>query len=211
MNADTVAEHFPNDTNLHEMTVMHDQGLFRCIRFARPASSTYRFTLTTWPGYLSITGDCDDFVFARLPDMFEFFREKRVNPSYWAEKVVAISKHGGLTSFSPEYYRTAIVSDFRAAYPPGTPDRMDAWQDVRWELLDGEPSTVAEAIDLACSYRDPNGKRPFNEFWDHTLDEPAYGFLWACHAIRWGVEQYYAATASANDNAPAVATQAGAA
>lgn len=206
MNIDTVAKRFPGDTATHEMTILKDDGLFRCIRFARPQSSTYAFTLTTWPGYLAITGDCDDFVFRRLNDMFEFFREKKINPSYWGEKAVAVARHGGLKSFSPEYYRAAIVRDFREAYPQGTPDRMKIWEGVRWELLEhGEPSSVDEAFTKACGYEDKNGKAPFSDFWDHRLDEPAYGFLWACHAIRWGIARYDAARA-ANDNDP---TQAG--
>ena len=206
-NEETINERFPMDTADHQMTVLLDHGKHRHIQFSRPGSSTYRFNLVTWPGYLAITGDCDDFVFRRLDDMFEFFREKRVNPSYWGEKAVAVSKHGGLSSFSPERYRQAVYSDFQASYPFGEPGKLKAWRDVRWDLLEyNEPSSTSEAINKACGYTDANGNSPFDEFWDHHLDEPSYGFLWACHAIRWGIEQYDLLVAApqpaSNDNAP---------
>jgi hypothetical protein len=91
-----VAERFAADVAEHEMTIFRDDGLYRHLRFVRTAvnektgkpelSSLYWFDLITWPGHLAIDGDMDGFMFARTEDMFEFFRGKRINPSYWAEK-----------------------------------------------------------------------------------------------------------------------------
>jgi hypothetical protein len=92
-----IAERFAADTAQHEMTVLRDDGLYRHLQFVRVApspktgkperSSFYWFELVTWPGHLAITGDCGTYVFARIEDMFGFFRGHRVNPGYWAEKV----------------------------------------------------------------------------------------------------------------------------
>src|SRR5580692_6155935 len=99
MSASDVAECFQRDTANHEMTVLHDDGLYRHLRFMQvitdeltgkqSRSSFYWFDLVTWPGNLVINGDMETFAFARSDDMFGFFRGDRINPGYWAEKVRA--------------------------------------------------------------------------------------------------------------------------
>ncbi len=88
------AARFAADTAKHKMTVLHDDGLYRHLRFQAPGTGFYWFDLVTWPGRLAFTGDMDGYVFARTTDMFEFFRTgsitadnpNRINPGYWAEK-----------------------------------------------------------------------------------------------------------------------------
>lgn len=90
---------FLRDVKDHVMEIRQDDGLYRSIRFQKPGRWTYGFDITTWPGYLCISGDMGCFVFARLPDMFEFFRGQKphikgdktlgINLGYWAEKVQA--------------------------------------------------------------------------------------------------------------------------
>ena len=79
----------------HEMTVLHDDGLYRHLRFTamhlcndaewRTTNGFYWFDLATWPGTLTINGDCGTYTFSRTTDMFEFFRSRygisTVNPS----------------------------------------------------------------------------------------------------------------------------------
>lgn len=73
----------------HRMTVLHDDGLYRHLRFANPEFGEYWFELATWPGHLAITGDIGANVFARDTDMIAFFAgAARINPSYWSEKIV---------------------------------------------------------------------------------------------------------------------------
>lgn len=91
------------DVRDHVMTIELDQGVHRSILFKQPRSSAYHFRLITWPGHLAISGDCEDFIFARLRDMFEFFRyagpayerDDRINEGYWAEKLTAIGGRCG--------------------------------------------------------------------------------------------------------------------
>src|ERR1039457_99476 len=86
--AEAARERFERDTAEHEMTVIHDDGLYRHLRFQKPGSWIYGYDIVTWPGYLAITGDAGEYMFARLPDMFEFFAgNDRINPQYWAEKL----------------------------------------------------------------------------------------------------------------------------
>lgn len=84
------AERFAADTTNHQMTVLRDDGLYRHLRFVNPDSGLYWFELVTWPGRLAFNGDMDGFTFARVDDMFTFFRsgsQYGINPGYWAEKV----------------------------------------------------------------------------------------------------------------------------
>ncbi|MBM0203232.1 hypothetical protein JNW90_09010 [Micromonospora sp. STR1s_5] len=86
-----LANRFKRDTANHAMTVLHDDGLYRHLRLADPKSSFYWFEIITWPGSLTVRGDCGGFMFSRISDMFEFFRSNgnthRINPGYWAEKM----------------------------------------------------------------------------------------------------------------------------
>jgi hypothetical protein len=52
-------ETFLRDVKDHQMTILKDDGVFRCIEFRNPADrGTYFFYLTTFPGRLVISGDC---------------------------------------------------------------------------------------------------------------------------------------------------------
>lgn len=188
-------EHFLKQVERHQMTVGHDDGLHRHLTFKQPDTSNRYFHITTWPGYLAISGDMGCYVFARLPDMFEFFRADRdINLGYWGEKLQAVARNEGYREFSRSLFRRALVADFRQSYPPGAPERLAIWKELRWDLLDyGEPSSVEEAVGNAMSWSDINGKKPFREFWDHTLEDYTYHFIWCCRAIRWGIQQYDAA------------------
>lgn len=80
----------------HQMTVMHEDGVYRHLRFQRPESWMYGFDIVTWPGHLYVGGDIEDFTFARIHDMADFFDMKPdINPHYWAEK---ITSRGGRVS-----------------------------------------------------------------------------------------------------------------
>lgn len=177
----------------HKLTVHLDNGVHRHLTFRRPGTNNRYFNITTWPGYLAISGDMGCYVFARLSDMFEFFRNDmgKINPSYWAEKLQADQRGSGHMEFSERLYRRAIVTDFKAHYPQGTPDRMRIWRDVRYELLYwSQPSSVAEAVSNAIGHRDHNGVSAFSEFWDHRLEDYTYHFIWCCWAIQWAIARY---------------------
>lgn len=114
-----MAERFQGDTATHRITVLHDDGLYRHLRFRahhlcndgewRPTSSMYWFDLITWPGTLTINGGCGSFVFSRVTDMFEFFRSKYgINPQYWAEKLRA-PEPAGATKYSEDVFRQHVV------------------------------------------------------------------------------------------------------
>jgi hypothetical protein len=198
-----VANRFAKDVAQHVMTIEADNGVHRCLRFARPGSGAYAFRLVTWPGHLYVGGDCDDFVFARLTDMFEFFRSDhgRINLGYWAEKLTAADKNGGYHKFDADTFRAVIVHGYRSWLRSYGDEMADA-DERRWvrsrirdEVLAFADGNDVEAYNAASGFK-VGGRYVFPDFWDNDLREYTYGFVWACYAIVWGIAQYDAAKAA---------------
>lgn len=153
-----IAERFARDTADHQMTVLHKDGIYRHVQFVRMApspetgkperSSFYWFELVTWPGHLMITGDCGTYTFARIEDMFGFFRGGRINPSYWAEKVQGEMR---LKTYSPERFRqlAAEYIEDREGDFPGLAEAVEReifGPDATWntEYEDGAREALAD-------------------------------------------------------------------
>jgi hypothetical protein len=99
-------------TRNHQMTVLRDDDVYRHVRFQEPGTSIWHFDLVTWPGHLVITGDLEDFHFARIRDMFEFFRNPVgcINPGYWSEKLRGPQR---FKSYSPDRLKRRVFEHFR--------------------------------------------------------------------------------------------------
>ncbi len=189
-----VAERFRRDTAEHEMTVLHDDGLYRHLRFAKPQPHGiwYWFDLITWPGVLQVRGDIgESYTFSHLSDMFEFFRSRsgEINAhywSYWSEKL-----DGGRTSakeYSEEAFRQRVTEAFVDAVRWGETPR-GLGKAVREEILnseflavEGEARAVLEAFEFKGF--------EFSDVWEWNFHDYDWRFLWACHAIVWGIGQY---------------------
>lgn len=195
---------FLADVAQHQITIVHDDpaAALRVIRFARPGSSIMAFTLTTWPGYLAFSGDMGTYVFARLRDMFEFFRPPvpkdgaaralEINPGYWSEKVEAACRDG-VKEFSFDVFRRRVGEWL---------DDRDASAETRAavdEALAGDLSDrgADAASEWACDFRDAAGRRVFQDFWEVDCTEYTFRFIWCCFALVWGIDQYDRATAPA--------------
>lgn len=194
-----IAKRFARDTANHAMTVLHDDGLYRHLRFQqevwRPPllkpqrSSCYWFDLITIPGSLIFRGDGESFVFARTEDMFAFFRgsawQGRPNVGYWAEKVT--SDQNCLKRFDAELF----VKTMKEHYLELVRDRS-------------VPSGTSQALlshagDYDLSYEENaraflddfehQGFR-FHDTWEFDFRDYDWWFLWALHAIVWGIAQY---------------------
>lgn len=97
-----------------QMTVALDQGLYRHLRFKAPGSFD-GFDLITWPGRLTIDGGHGTWTFARVEDMFEFFRQhprrRTINPGYWSEKLLGGKGSGRAAAkgYSEDVYRAQVI------------------------------------------------------------------------------------------------------
>lgn len=191
-----IKDNFLKDVSRHEMSVLMDNDLYRHIRFKRPDSIIYYFDIITWPGKLCITGDMGTYVFARIPDMFEFFRSPRrdvsdVNLPYWAEKIQAADR-SGVKKFSSQKFRQAIeecIQDMDILTDLELGDDVEGLrQRVEDEVLscnENEYEAVQAAMDFTY-----NGTQPFQDFWDVSIKEYTYSYTWCCYAIVWGIMQY---------------------
>lgn len=186
-----IARRFKNETAEHEMTIAHDDGLYRHLKFRHTGknySGYYWFDLITVPGSLIFRGDGESFVFARLPDMFEFFRDSAYkgepNVTYWDEKVT--SDQDSLKKFSYDKFVARVKEEFieharGGGVPPGTGKA----------LLE-----LAEEYDL---HYEVNARQFLDDFehdgfrfdtWEWDFRDYDWWFLWACQAIVWGIAYY---------------------
>lgn len=181
-------QRFLNEVANHEMTVLIDNGTHRHIRFRRPGTSCMGFDLVTWPGYLAVSGDMGDFMFTRLPDMFEFFRDPQfnvgqplhINPQYWAQKCRA----GKTEEYSADRFKEAI--SYRLDEMEASPElRQEVEENVLPAGHDGE-----YAAHLAARDFEHDGRQVFPDFWEWRLREHTYHFIWICYAIAWGIRHY---------------------
>jgi hypothetical protein len=188
-----IAERFRRDTADHRMTVLHDDGLYRQIRFAGPRNEIHRFDLITWPNGLLIRGDGPNFVFSVFPtaDLFDLFRRSMgsgINPGYWQEKVIA----GQVTSWSEKKFDTWLGSEAtkNESRHPGLLAAVG-----EHFLYGGEHSTeYEETARHAVEHFEYDGFRfRFPAKWEHDFEDYDWSFLWGCHAIVWGIGRYDAA------------------
>lgn len=199
------AERFPRDTATHQLTILHDDGVYRHLRFRRPDTGMYWFDLVTWPGHLAYTGDVSPgHVFSRVPDMFEFFRDGSrygINPDYWAEKLV--TERNVTKEYREELVRQQVAEELDAwAEHLSTNDLGRLRAAVQEELLEdldnllGWQETAVRALcEFTFDRRDdtPGKIWPFQEAYEWTVTDWAWSYLWCCHAIVWGIGQYDAA------------------
>jgi hypothetical protein len=201
---------FERDVARHQLTIERNEGVSRQLLFRKPGDSAYWFRLVTWPGALCISGDMGTYVFWRLHDMFEFFRGERINPDYWAEKVQGPDARQMTTEFVPEQFRAAAVRRFREWWADELNSKDDyvarrrCWDELRREVLEYDQDGEVRALDAAYSFEFKHqpafGRmRAFRleDFYECNMRAHTFHFLWCCHAIRWGIEQFDRATAPA--------------
>lgn len=220
-------QRFERDVAEHQMTVLHEDGVYRHIRFRRPGSMCMHFDLITYPGYLVYSGDMGCYVFSRLTDMFEFFRTDRlhredpsklyINRGYWSEKLQAVDgnrRHAGAMEFSPEKFRQ-VINEYRLRWVREYRDVLDKeqrralWDAVDDEVLrhleDGEHAAYQHAQDFSWS-ADPYARHrtrtfAFEDLWEHNFTEYTFRFTWCCYAIAWAIRQYDATKAPVQEAA----------
>ncbi|WP_198080413.1 hypothetical protein [Acinetobacter calcoaceticus] len=180
---------FLHDVRDHELVINLDQGVFRDITVKRPNSSHYHYNITTRSGYLIITGDMGCFVFKRLTDMFEFFRDEgegySINPYYWAEKLEA----GVFEKYSPEVARAALNQEF---------ENWKEWHDCDDEQIAEEKEQLDwidtddyfEFVEAIRNWTpNPNGVQ-LTDFFEHNLNEYTYDYIWCLYAIVHAIKLY---------------------
>ena len=199
---------FDRDIAEHKVVVLHDDGLYRHLRCGRPNTIMYSFNIVTWPGYLAAVGDMGDYVFSRIPDMFDFFGdgtkyEGEINPYYWAQKLQGtghsrdMSRVFSLDAFEERVKQWAAgVIDY---YDPNAVERDRFKLAVKTELLDCKPLSGHEAHDLLRRF-EVDGIS-ISDSWEWDIEEFRYDYLWCCYAIVWAIAKYQAGETSGQTQA----------
>ena len=177
------ARRFRRDSARHQLTVLHDDGLYRHLRFMAPTTRAYWFDLVTWPGKLTITGDMETFVFERERDMFPFFRSRDgINPHYWAQKEISGAK---TREYSEQVFQQTVWAEVRE-YGHETRGLAKA---VQAEIFDPGYSCDEDSARRALDGFEHDGFR-FHDNWELSFSDYNYHFLWCCHAIVFGINRY---------------------
>ena len=193
---------FDRDTVNHAMTVLHDDGIYRHLRFRAPDSGLGWYELVTSPGMLTIAGDHGTHTFRRAEDMFWFFNgwasngdtlsttRNQINAGYWAEKVEA----GTTRAFDTDAYNNAITAEFLDAAADLTDEEKgNLWSEVDEYLLGAE--TLDNGYENLSNW--DNDLMPLTDFHEIELDTWDWHYLWNCWAIVSGIARYAAATGAA--------------
>ncbi len=197
-----IAARFARDIAQHRMTVLQDDGHYRHLRFMQPpsGSSCYWFDLITVPGALIFQGDGETFAFRRTEDMFQFFRSgiwrdgsHHIHPSYWSEKLT-IDRDSVMT-YSEELFKGQVAEELKIAeefYPGVTAAWQEKAEGFLAEYNTEHEETAREALrDFEYLEVDQTGEAfSFSDTWEWEFRDYDWWYLWACHAIVWGIARY---------------------
>lgn len=187
-------ERFQKDVASHELRVERADGVHRCLLFRRPESGAYWFRLITWPGALAIDGDMGSHVFRRIDDMFEFFRGEvgKINAGYWSEKLTSSDRRSpGVMEFSRDLFVGALVRRVHEYFADGDKARqLRVWQAVREEIIDRLDGNAPAHAAHQLVYDFEHEGFAFTDFWETTIEDYTFHFLWNLHAIVWGIAKF---------------------
>lgn len=193
---------FLREITEHGIKIVRDDDIHRHIVFKNPASSNYWFELITWPGTLCINGDCGSYVFSRLNDMFQFFRQKNgddsllINPHYWGEKLQAVDRSSGFMEFDEDSFKER-VKEYFDSFVESNPDlnldhKNELWAQIQDDVLvysDNEHESYSAVNNF--NYYIGDSVFEFQDFFDGGGTETYTSrYLWCLYAIVWGIQQY---------------------
>jgi hypothetical protein len=195
------AETFLRDVAEHQMQVKLNNGIYRHIHFARTNNEwNMWFDLVTWPGFLTISGDMGTWTFARLEDMFTFFRSSKglhVNPSYWAEKLQNGNNNGRNNAkvYEEEMFKSQLLAQIGGYYGLEGKELEEVTQAVIEEVLVHDCK-----YDLMIAARDFTHTLSTGRKFQFSCEMPdgrdySYHFIWCLYAIVWGIKQWDAENA----------------
>lgn len=202
-------ERFTKDTAEHQLKIHRDDGLFRHLTVKKPNSSCMHYNITTWPGYLCMSGDMGCFVFSRLPDMFQFFRGKpgEINPYYWQEKLQSGAGFEGARAISEEFDGEAYdqrmdqyLADFIEDLDPNDTDEAEQIVAATEAVSDFKNFRENSEWDVVSRIHnwDPSdaGGLELDDFFEGQLDKFKFNYIWCCYAIVHAIALYDAMKAS---------------
>lgn len=200
----------------HELKILHDSGIYRHVSFAKPGTNDYSFSLVTWPGYLSISGDCGSYTFSRIPDMFDFFGRNinQIDLRYWEEKIESSDKNGEIKKWDQGLYQDQIIECLKSRFDVSDESLFDELEEEDLDEKEGDDSEDVPTSDLKkclakvkeegiwdaengwiASERmtgfEYEGDYIFPDFWEYDCHEYTHRYIFCCLAIAWGINKYF--------------------
>lgn len=181
-------KNFTEQTTEHDMYVLRNDSPYRHLRFAKEDTISYWFEIVTFPNVLIFNGDYGCYVFSRITDMFEFFRNQAPHPEYWSSKLIGQQQ---VTTFSGSHVREYLAREFReylrANERHWSPDECQNYIDE-----------FEDEIINNCHEENDFNNIGFKELESGFVFDPAVfnpkiftmQFLWACFAIPWAIKKY---------------------
>ncbi|MFF7147562.1 hypothetical protein ACFZAO_05745 [Streptomyces griseoaurantiacus] len=143
-----VAARFARDTADHHMTILHEDGLYRHLRFAAPDRGRIGpFELITWPYNLVVkSGWVFHFDIDATPDMFDLFRRTaltgQINPGYWSQKVRA--GRDEVEGYDPELLKGEVASTIAQWMRDDLADRV--WEQAKKRGFSPEELDITSSL-----------------------------------------------------------------
>lgn len=181
----SVKDAFLENVKDHEMLVEQDNGVFRCLKFAKPGTMNCYFRLVTWPGHLAVSGDMGDYIFARLTDMFRFFRQDDlgINYVYWQEKLKAASRFGCDGGKWEVYDGEGTAQNIKEALYDQHEGKLPK-KEIAAILKSIKESSSAEEFFHICALND------IDDAYEYISEKPNFHIQWIMYAIVWGIQKY---------------------
>lgn len=182
---------FKRDVKEHKLEVLRNDGVYRHIRMSRPESSTFRYDITTWAGYLCISGDMGTYVFARTNDMFCFFRrdDMEINAYYWGQKLEASCRRSGFREFSYEVFEKKVKDLCKIAAEDHGVSYRKLLDEVKWGVLMYADDGEAELRKQLSGFKSEDGIE-FHDTWEYDFKEYSYHYVWCLYAIVHAINEF---------------------
>lgn len=191
---------FLADVSKHEMSVKHNDGIYKHVVFRAPNSSKYWFEIVTWPGSLSINGDCGSFTFSRITNMVDFFCADNFdvlsttapNFGYWSNKCTASDTADGIREFDLEAFRENAQKEIESAIEhAGDELRAASAQLCRKVFFSRvvkphfEFEWEARAAINSFEYESNGITIHIVDFYEHKCQKYSSNYEWCCYALAW--------------------------
>lgn len=187
------SDKFLADVKDHQLEILKDDGVYRHIRMSKPNTRCMSYDIITYPGGLLYRGDMGEYVFERVYDMFNFFRDTdgdlKINPSYWAQK--CITRNHEVKEFSFETYKSNVKDHFDMYFEDDDDNshKADVWDEIETQLFSLKGDHECWAV---YAIEDFYSKYDFNldDFWEYDNKDYTHRYIWCLYAMVHAINEY---------------------
>ena len=198
----------------HQLTILKDDGIYKHLKFRKPDTSDTYFDLMFFPNHAVIVGDMGAWSFSRVEDMMRFFRGdslENIDFGYWKEKVESCSRFGAGNSNSPfsnfdfETFKESVIEYVDDYFTDSSREESEI-DELKEDINDNVFNQISpysgckgldfKAYEVLNDYSFDMGDYPnahifqFEDIGDIGFTKVTPYFLFACFAMRWGIQQY---------------------